>query len=118
MLVVGDDDVEDGTVGVNRRGTDEPERGVTVDDFVERLAADVAERRVSAPVTASTHLWAGWRAEYVDGRRDDRRATATPTAAASSARLAATADEEPQVLARGEHVFARAERATRTPRAT
>jgi threonyl-tRNA synthetase len=41
--VVGDDDVEHGTVGVNKRGSDEPERGVTVDEFVERLTAEVAE---------------------------------------------------------------------------
>jgi len=40
VLVVGDDDVEHGTVGVNPRGGD-VERGVSVDDFVERLAADV-----------------------------------------------------------------------------
>jgi threonyl-tRNA synthetase len=40
VLVVGDDDVEHGTVGVNPRGG-EVERGVHVDDFVERLAADV-----------------------------------------------------------------------------
>jgi threonyl-tRNA synthetase len=44
ILVVGDDDVEHGTVGVNRRGSDQPERGVTVDDFVARLADDVATR--------------------------------------------------------------------------
>lgn len=40
VLVVGDDDVEHGTVGVNPRGGD-VERGVSVDDFVARLAADV-----------------------------------------------------------------------------
>jgi threonyl-tRNA synthetase len=40
VLVVGDDDVEHGTVGVNPRGG-EVERGVHLDDFVERLAADV-----------------------------------------------------------------------------
>jgi threonyl-tRNA synthetase len=40
VLVVGDDDVEHGTVGVNPRGGD-VERGVGVDDFVSRLAADV-----------------------------------------------------------------------------
>ena len=40
MLVVGDEDVEQGTVGVNPRGG-EVERGVTVDDFVDRLAAEV-----------------------------------------------------------------------------
>ena len=37
ILVVGDDDVANGTVGVNVRGSDRPERGVTVDDFVGRL---------------------------------------------------------------------------------
>jgi threonyl-tRNA synthetase len=37
VLVVGDDDVANGTVGVNARGSDRPERGVTVGDFVERL---------------------------------------------------------------------------------
>jgi threonyl-tRNA synthetase len=41
ILVVGDDDVDNGTVGVNPRGG-EVERDVHVDDFVERLAADVA----------------------------------------------------------------------------
>ena len=44
VLVVGDDDVEHGTVGVNRRGSDAPERGVAVDDFVARLADEVASR--------------------------------------------------------------------------
>jgi threonyl-tRNA synthetase len=45
ILVVGDEDADGGTVGVNRRGSDEPERGVRVDDFVEGVAAEVAERR-------------------------------------------------------------------------
>jgi len=45
VLVVGDEDADGGTVGVNRRGSDQPERGVRLDDFVERLAVDVAERR-------------------------------------------------------------------------
>jgi threonyl-tRNA synthetase len=40
VLVVGDDDVEHGTVGVNPRGG-EVERGVTADAFVAQLAADV-----------------------------------------------------------------------------
>jgi threonyl-tRNA synthetase len=44
VLVVGDEDAEAGTVGVNRRGSDHPERGVAVDGFVDRLAAEVAER--------------------------------------------------------------------------
>jgi threonyl-tRNA synthetase len=41
VLVVGDDDVAAGSVGVNARGADDPERGVPVDAFVERLAAEV-----------------------------------------------------------------------------
>jgi threonyl-tRNA synthetase len=44
VLVVGDEDAADGTVGVNARGAERPERGVKVDDFVERLAVEVAER--------------------------------------------------------------------------
>ena len=44
VLVVGDDDVENGTVGVNARGSDDPERGVPLDEFVDRLAVEVAER--------------------------------------------------------------------------
>jgi len=42
VLVVGDDDVAAGTVGVNARGSERPERDVSVDDFMERLAAEVA----------------------------------------------------------------------------
>jgi threonyl-tRNA synthetase len=45
ILVVGDDDTEHGTVGVNQRGSEEPERGITVDAFVDRLAAEVIEHR-------------------------------------------------------------------------
>jgi threonyl-tRNA synthetase len=44
VLVVGDDDVEHETVGVNARGADQPERGVPGDDFVARLRAEVADR--------------------------------------------------------------------------
>ncbi|MGZ4758833.1 MAG: threonine--tRNA ligase, partial [Acidimicrobiales bacterium] len=47
VLVVGDDDVEHSTVGVNPRGG-EVERGVHVDAFVDRLEADVI-----------AHLWVG-----------------------------------------------------------
>jgi threonyl-tRNA synthetase len=41
VLVVGDDDVAAGTVGVNQRGVDGVDRDVAVDDFVTRLAAEV-----------------------------------------------------------------------------
>src|SRR6185312_12759596 len=47
VLVVGDSDAESGTVGVNARGGEAPERDVPVDAFVERLASEVAERRAS-----------------------------------------------------------------------
>ncbi len=49
VLVVGDDDVANGTLGVNPRGG-EVERNVAVTDFVERLAADVA---IAAVLSAS-----------------------------------------------------------------
>ncbi len=42
VLVVGGDDVENGTVGVNPRGG-EVERDVVVGDFIKRLAAEVAD---------------------------------------------------------------------------
>ena len=45
VLVVGDSDVDNRTVGVNRRGSDDPERDVPLDDFVAQLAAEVAEHR-------------------------------------------------------------------------
>jgi threonyl-tRNA synthetase len=45
LLVVGDADVEAGTVGVNARGAERPERDVTVEDFLARLALEVADRR-------------------------------------------------------------------------
>jgi threonyl-tRNA synthetase len=43
VLVVGDQDVEGGTVGVNKRGVKDVERDVPVDELVERFAAEVAE---------------------------------------------------------------------------
>ncbi|HEX2698592.1 MAG TPA: threonine--tRNA ligase [Acidimicrobiales bacterium] len=44
VLVVGDDDVAAGTVGVNSRHSDRPERGVPVEQFVARLKAEVDSR--------------------------------------------------------------------------
>ncbi len=44
VLVVGDDDVANDTVGVNRRGEDKPERDVTVDAFIGRLTAEVDDK--------------------------------------------------------------------------
>ena len=44
VLVVGDEDAEAGTVGVNARGSERPERGVKVDDFFERIKVEQIER--------------------------------------------------------------------------
>ena len=46
ILVVGDDDVSAGTVGVNRRGSDTPDRGVELMAFAEVLEREIAERRL------------------------------------------------------------------------
>ena len=46
ILVVGDEDVSAGSVGVNRRGSDRPERGVELADFTEQLESEIAERRL------------------------------------------------------------------------
>jgi threonyl-tRNA synthetase len=45
ILVVGDDDIHAGTVGVNRRSSDRPDRGVELSTFTEVLEAEIAERR-------------------------------------------------------------------------
>lgn len=42
ILVVGDEDVSSRTVGVNARGSNDPERGVLLDGFIERVVAEVA----------------------------------------------------------------------------
>jgi len=46
VLVVGDDDVKNGTVGVNRRGSTDnrPERGVDVTDFVAEVVEEVVRK--------------------------------------------------------------------------
>jgi len=42
ILVVGDEDVSSRTVGVNARGSNDPERGISLDGFIERVVAEVA----------------------------------------------------------------------------
>ncbi len=44
VLVVGDEDVENDTLGVNARGAADPERGVTVEAFAARVAHEVETR--------------------------------------------------------------------------
>ncbi len=46
VVVVGDQDVAATTVGVNRRGSERPERGVDLGSFVAEVAAETAPRRV------------------------------------------------------------------------
>lgn len=41
ILVVGDDDVETGTLGVNARGGNDPDRGVTLSSFREALLEEI-----------------------------------------------------------------------------
>jgi threonyl-tRNA synthetase len=42
VLVVGDDDVQAKTVGLNARGSERPERGVNLSELVERLSSEAA----------------------------------------------------------------------------
>ncbi len=44
ILVVGDDDVAAGTVGVNRRGSDRPERGVPLAQLVDEVRTEIETR--------------------------------------------------------------------------
>jgi threonyl-tRNA synthetase len=48
ILVVGDDDVAHGTVGVNARGSERPHRDVAVEDFIEQLRGEVETRATGA----------------------------------------------------------------------
>jgi threonyl-tRNA synthetase len=41
VIVVGDEDVAQGTLGINARGSNDPERGVSVDEFLARLVDEV-----------------------------------------------------------------------------
>ena len=60
-----------GTVGVNSRGKERPDRGVPLDDFVGHSAGRDRDPRAvscSVDVTSLERLWAGWRSEYVERR--------------------------------------------------
>lgn len=46
ILVVGGDDVENGTAGVNVRGSDGADRDVPLADFIERVRTEDAERAI------------------------------------------------------------------------
>jgi threonyl-tRNA synthetase len=44
ILVVGDDDTAAGTVGVNARSSERPQRGVALDAFVTAVSAEILGR--------------------------------------------------------------------------
>jgi threonyl-tRNA synthetase len=46
VLVVGDDDVASGTLGVNRRGSERPERGIAVEDFIDGVLTEIAAKAI------------------------------------------------------------------------
>jgi threonyl-tRNA synthetase len=47
VLVVGDDDVREATVGVNTRGRERPERGVALRDFISAVKSEIDTGSVS-----------------------------------------------------------------------
>ena len=47
VLVVGGEDVEAGTVGVNVRGQDKPNRGVALEEFIARIVEENDSRAIS-----------------------------------------------------------------------
>jgi threonyl-tRNA synthetase len=49
ILVLGDDDVAHGTVGVNQRGSDAPDRDVPFADFLARVLDEIDRRVVTTP---------------------------------------------------------------------
>ena len=53
VVVVGDDDVAARTLGINARGANDPERGVSVEDFRARLVEEI-ERHGSPELTRAT----------------------------------------------------------------
>jgi threonyl-tRNA synthetase len=51
VLVVGDDDVRAGTVGVNSRDKERPDRGVALTDFAAALRAEIETHAQSTTET-------------------------------------------------------------------
>jgi threonyl-tRNA synthetase len=49
ILVVGDDDLANGTVGVNQRGSERPDRDVPFTEFLPRVLDEIATRLVVTP---------------------------------------------------------------------
>ena len=67
ILVVGDDDVANGTLGVNSRGSNDPERGVTLAQFRSRVRdRDREPRFARGALVPLERFSASWREAYVD----------------------------------------------------
>jgi threonyl-tRNA synthetase len=49
ILVVGDADVDARSVGVNRRGAEQPERDVPIDRFIDEICDEIASHRSPEP---------------------------------------------------------------------
>ena len=107
ILVVGDSDVEAGTVGVNARGSDHPERDVHVDAFAERLAAEVAAKHdhsVRNAASAEPQTWGVSCRLTTCGRRGGR-----PTSGRSSTRGRSRAPRRPAGRSLFERILAGAD---------
>ena len=85
ILVVGDDDVAAGTVGVNRRGERPPRPGRGSSTTSSRRARRRDRRARACPKRRVTleHLWAGWRQRVRPG---GRAGAATPVGATDAGR--------------------------------
>ena len=103
ILVVGDDDAEHGTVGVNKRGTDDPERGRRARRIRRASRGRGRRTRMSAQSMSLERLWAGWRGTYIVRAR---HRPADPAIACSAAIIATDDDEAALVLERTEHTIA------------
>ena len=105
VLVVGDDDVEHGTVGVNARGSDAA-RARRRRRRLRRPPRGRGRRTRRTPDQVTLErLWAGWRSD-LHRRRRDAAAAARRRAACLFERLRRGPDDEAMVLARNEHAFA------------
>jgi threonyl-tRNA synthetase len=46
VLVAGDSDIEAGTIGVNRRGLQDPERDVSVAQFIDEVLIEITHHGI------------------------------------------------------------------------
>ena len=105
VLVVGDDDVETGTVGRQPARDRRPRAGRRRRPLRRAPRGRRARAAVVPEAAGLERLWAGWRDAYVSGVAQADH----DEPAGDECIFCALADDDPgneQVLARGEHVFA------------